>query len=300
MLVKQFENYFNSIYEANELLSNQQLTHTLFEHCHVPVGVTALHFENISVVYLQTSCARLTEGVGKQDYLTFVFFPEMENCTTINAQKTRKNIFMSIKNNQKFKLFTCGVHTEFSLLINKKLFIQKFENYLHGHYFDENFIFYNIMNIETVKNMIAFANKIASHQHTLTQKEIEDFFIESILETILISPHDEIIKKEMIIATKLYNEIVEQYQSDINISSLCANLKISHKTAGDAFKKHYALTPNKFLQKLRMWKIHEELSNNTNVKIKNIASRYGYNHMGNFSKKFKDFFGYLPSAVKNY
>lgn len=99
--------------------------------------------------------------------------------------------------------------------------------------------------------------------------------------------------KPVDIMQSLYFFITTHYMENISFSNFAASHYISTSYLSRTFKKHYGVSPEKMLVKLRMDKA-KELLENTASTIKAISESLGYNDTYHFSKIFKKYFGLTP------
>ncbi len=90
----------------------------------------------------------------------------------------------------------------------------------------------------------------------------------------------------------------------INIEEIAKKFKLSERSLRNYFKEELSTSPKQYLTTLRLTKIRDELKVATMEKglvekglVEKTARRFGFNHMGQFSKAYKEFFGELPSET---
>lgn len=83
----------------------------------------------------------------------------------------------------------------------------------------------------------------------------------------------------------------------ISIQHIAKKFKLSERTLRNYFQNELNTSPKKYLIVLRLTKIRDELKVLSREKgvLEKTARRFGFHHMGQFSKAYKDFFGELPS-----
>ena len=85
----------------------------------------------------------------------------------------------------------------------------------------------------------------------------------------------------------------------LSIEEIAKKFKLSERTLRNYFKEELNTSPKQYLTALRLTKIRDELKVSGMEKglIEKTARRFGFHHMGQFSKAYKDFFGELPSET---
>ncbi len=86
---------------------------------------------------------------------------------------------------------------------------------------------------------------------------------------------------------------------DLSIETLCEAVGVSHRTLLYAFREHYGLAPKRFLVIYRLNGVRRDFYRlgGQGVKIIDVASHWGFWHMGQFAADYRRLFGELPSAT---
>lgn len=89
--------------------------------------------------------------------------------------------------------------------------------------------------------------------------------------------------------------------SDRNISlkDLCKVSAVSERTLEYAFLEKFQINPSQYIKahKLHLVKKHLIMHKGSKLKISDVASLYGFHHLGQFSHDFKRQFGINPSKI---
>lgn len=95
------------------------------------------------------------------------------------------------------------------------------------------------------------------------------------------------------------DQVYKHMDAKINIDSLAKQHQVSKKTLHNGFKSLFGFTPNHFLRQLKLNLVHNELkkSNPKESTVLRIAQKWGFMHMGNFSKCYSRLFGEIPSQT---
>ncbi len=85
----------------------------------------------------------------------------------------------------------------------------------------------------------------------------------------------------------------------ISIEEIARKFNLSERSLRNYFKEELNTSPKQYLTTLRLTKIRDELKVATMKKglVEKTARRFGFNHMGQFSKSYKEYFGELPSGT---
>lgn len=115
------------------------------------------------------------------------------------------------------------------------------------------------------------------------------------------------------ISTKLYTDkrsnaiininmiLEEQLEQNYSVPQLCLMCGVSIRTLEYTIKSQYDLTPIQYIKKIKLNKVRNVFlkTNSKEIKIIDIANKYGFWHMGQFAKDYKNLFGELPSETIN-
>lgn len=142
----------------------------------------------------------------------------------------------------------------------------------------------------------------------LYSEEIENQMVEQILYVTLkyIDETNEIVQKSIIrkrdVALKKSLEyIIENRNRLLSVKELCDFSKVSERTLEYAFIEKYQVSPSHYVKAHHLNLVKNELllSKGQKVKVADIASRYGFYHMGQFSIDFRKQFGISPSKIND-
>lgn len=92
----------------------------------------------------------------------------------------------------------------------------------------------------------------------------------------------------------------ERCAEDISITDLCAATGATRRTLHLGFMELYGVPPMRYLKALRLCKVRRELSKmmDREVRVTDVAMRWGFLHLGRFASDYRQFFGELPSVQK--
>ena len=85
----------------------------------------------------------------------------------------------------------------------------------------------------------------------------------------------------------------------LNLDEIAKKFKLSGRSLRNYFQEQLNISPKQYLIALRLTKIRDELQvlENKTGSVEKTARRFGFHHMGQFSKAYKEFFGELPSET---
>lgn len=100
-------------------------------------------------------------------------------------------------------------------------------------------------------------------------------------------------------ALDIRDQVYHHMDGKISLKSLSNQHQISEKTLQNSFKSLFGFTPVHFLRQLKLNLVRNDL-NKSNIEqntVSNIALKWGFTHMGRFSRYYTDLFGENPSQT---
>lgn len=86
--------------------------------------------------------------------------------------------------------------------------------------------------------------------------------------------------------------------SSITLDALAAHAGCGYRTLQIAFKDHYGMSPMAYVKRVRLSLAHEDLLRAADgATVSDVALKWGFAHLGWFSKKYLEQFGVLPSQT---
>ena len=98
--------------------------------------------------------------------------------------------------------------------------------------------------------------------------------------------------------SKAYKYIKANAQEAISNEVLAQIAGVSTRTLYVGFNKFLGMSPQIYLRNYRLERVNDELKQApSNARINEIAQKWGFTHMGRFSRDFKERFGVAPSSI---
>jgi AraC family transcriptional regulator, ethanolamine operon transcriptional activator len=94
---------------------------------------------------------------------------------------------------------------------------------------------------------------------------------------------------------------IEEFNNKpLQVIDLCKATEVSVRTLRYAFVEHFGISPKAYLLRYRLNKVRNTLrsANPSITKIGDIASQWGFWHMGQFAADYRNLFGELPSTTR--
>lgn len=96
-------------------------------------------------------------------------------------------------------------------------------------------------------------------------------------------------------SVRLMEKWIEQ---PLPVAAIAKRVKVSSKTLEAVFKKHVGMTPGRFYLNLRL-KSANRMVNDSNLSLREIAVRSGFNSLSAFSRAYAQNFGMAPRNVRS-
>ncbi len=99
------------------------------------------------------------------------------------------------------------------------------------------------------------------------------------------------------LAKKAQDYALEHIDERMHLADLCQAMRVSERTLRYAFQDVLSMSPVAYLTRLRLHRVHKCLKEATrrSTTVTTEALRWGFWHVGDFSKAYKECFGELPS-----
>ena len=100
------------------------------------------------------------------------------------------------------------------------------------------------------------------------------------------------------IARRVASMLHERCREDLSVSDLCAAARASRRTLHLGFMELYGMGPMGYLRVLRLNGVRQDLrdAGNSCCSITDIATSWGFTHLGRFAGAYRAHFGVLPSS----
>ncbi len=110
---------------------------------------------------------------------------------------------------------------------------------------------------------------------------------------------DKIVKEKHFMYLEARAYMHTHLREQIGIEEISKKVNLSVRSLRNYFQEELGTSPKQYLTALRLTKIRDELKVLPLEKgvVERTARQFGFQHMGRFSKNYKDFFGELPSKT---
>ncbi|MGB5293848.1 MAG: helix-turn-helix domain-containing protein [Thermoanaerobaculia bacterium] len=92
--------------------------------------------------------------------------------------------------------------------------------------------------------------------------------------------------------------ITEELDEHLTVQQICDAVGVSERTLRYAFQEQLGVSPKRYLQSVRLNRVRREIRTSPpDVKIADVANRWGFWHMGQFAGDYRRHFDELPSET---
>src|SRR5271166_3308190 len=129
-------------------------------------------------------------------------------------------------------------------------------------------------------------------------REVENAVLDTLLGSVLDRSRPEGTRFRQKIARKAEEYLRTCCRDPISISDLCAAVGATRRTLHLGFVELYGVPPMHYLRAIRLRGAREDLTNarGRDLRVTDVAMKWGFEHLGRFALSYRDFFGALPSA----
>lgn len=94
----------------------------------------------------------------------------------------------------------------------------------------------------------------------------------------------------------------ERCAEDISITDLCQATGATRRTLHLGFFELYGMSPMAYLKALRLCRVRRDLAraHDAGMSVTDVATRWGFCHLGRFASDYRSFFGELPSTHRDH
>jgi len=293
-LKKEFDNYVGMATSAVDwtLFCSYQLQPDFTEGIY-----KILQLPSMQIAYTDMSGGVMFDFVAPEKCITFSIMKNIAQKACIDQMKLETGM-IAVIDDKKIYNFMCSDRVElidisFNKNSNLKL-RKKLQKAVDKHYQDDD---------QTITLLLKdIIDKFADNKtlDTDTSQELEAKITEAMLQLLDTQeaqiPH---FTKSEKIALEIKQKLFNHMDGKMTIESLAKEYTISSKSLQNAFRSLFDLSPNQFTRLLKLNLVHHELihSRSTDTSVMRIAQKWGFAHMGRFSKYYTELFGENPSVT---
>ena len=296
ILEKEFNNYVDMATSAVDwtLFCTYQLQPNFSEGIY-----KILQLPSMQIAYTCMSGGIMFDYVAPEECITVSLMQNISQKACIDQMKLDTGM-IAVVDDKKVYNFICSAQVELlDISFNKNadpLLIKKLSKAVDRYFLDTDKKMTNLL-----KGIIdEYGDGGNTLLDTQTSMQIEEKITEAMLHLIEVEEANEphFTKSEKI-ALKIKKQLFKHMDHQMTVAALAQSHNISIKSLQNAFKSLFGITPNHFIRLLKLNLVHHELvqSEPTQTSVQRVAQKWGFVHMGNFSRYYKDLFGDHPSTT---
>ena len=93
--------------------------------------------------------------------------------------------------------------------------------------------------------------------------------------------------------------LTENAAQALTLGDLARVSGVAGRTLIQHFKDAYGISPMRYLRNHRLLRVREELLRDPAARVSEVATRWGFTHLGRFAQEYRRRFGELPSAARS-
>ncbi len=259
-----------------------------------------LQLPSMQIAYTKMDGGIMFDYVAPEKCITFSLMKEISKKAAIDHIKLETGMITVVDDKKKYNFMCSGPVEILDISLRKNAdpgLIEKLTQAVDKYYIDpdlkittliKGFITEFITNETTLKRELSMQMQM--------QMQITEAMLKLLEEQEAQTPH--FTKSEMI-ALKIKQELFKHMDHTMSVETLAKNHNISVKSLQNAFKSLFGLRPNEYMRLLKLNLVHHELtqSNASHTSVLKIAGKWGFKHMGRFSKFYTELFGENPSVT---
>jgi len=293
-LEKPFDNYLEMAESAVDwtLFCTYQLKPDFSEGIH-----KILQLPSMQIAFTDMRGGIMFDYVAPEECITISLMQHISQKACIDQMKLETSM-IAVVDDKKVYNFVCSDQVELlDISFNKNadpLLLEKLAPAVEKYYWDKG------QKIITLIKGIIDRYDAESPLDTETSAKIETEITTAILALLngqeAQEPH---FTKSEKIALKIKRELFKHMDHNMTVASLAKKHHISIKSLQNAFKSLFGITPNHFMRLLKLNLVHHELlqSGPAQITVQRAAQKWGFAHMGNFSRYYQELFGEKPSTT---
>ena len=295
-LNKAFDNYVEMATSAVDwtLFCSYQLQPNFSEGIH-----KILQLPSMQIAYTDMRGGIMFDYVTPEECITFSIMQNISKKACVDQMKLNTGMIIVVDDTKIYN-FTCSGRVELlDISLNKNadpILIKKLTQAVDKYYQDSDqkiTVLIKGFSDEFGERGSAVLDTSISMQ---IEKQISKAMLQLLDDQKAQIPH---FTKSEKIALEIKQKLFKHMDGKMTIASLAKNYTISTKSLQNAFRSLFDLTPNQFIRLLKLNLVHHELikSDSSKTSVLRVAQKWGFAHMGHFSKYYTELFGENPSVT---
>ena len=156
--------------------------------------------------------------------------------------------------------------------------------------------------VSVAKLMPARLEGIAENRQSISTKLIINDLLPLFVDVLTAEPHTFLAEKKSsrrVLARQAESLLRQNLHTPITLTNLCQSLSKSQRSLYYAFQECYGVPPMQYLKILRLNGVYRKLQSTepTKTRVTEVATDWGFWHLGQFSRDYRNMFGESPSTT---
>jgi len=292
-LKKEFNNYVEMAENAVDwtLLCSYQLKPSFTEGIY-----KIIQLPSMQIAYTKMEGGVMFDYVAPEECITFSLMKQVSKKACIDQMKLETGMLAVVDDKKIYNFMCSGPVKILDISLRKNAdprLIEKLTQAVDKYYIDPD------LKITTlIKGFITefITNETTLERELSMQMQITEAMLKLLEEQEAQTPH---FTKSEKIALKIKQELFKHMDHTMSVETLAKNHNISVKSLQNAFKSLFGLRPNEYMRLLKLNLVHHELvhSDSSQTSVQKVARKWGFKHMGRFSRYYTELFGENPSVT---
>lgn len=266
----------------------------------LPHGIVGQHkilqLDSMQITYGERLGGLMNDIVTAKDCFTFAVIEESEDKMCLHRTKLKAGDIIFFDDSQAFsfifngniKFCVVNIKNE-SLGVYKEVFLKALQHTIKDT---------DAVLSKTLRKVWKEREKLFESVESCQKIELETCEVLRSLLKAQIPQMSKLTKGEEI-ALDIRNRVYAHMDGKINIKDLAREYQVSERSLQHSFKSLFGFAPVQFLRILKLNHIHHELKRVSpqDTSVSKVATKWGFTHLGYFSKYYTDLFGENPSTT---
>ena len=257
-----------------------------------------IQLPSMQIVYSQMDGGVMFDYVSPEDCITFSIMKNITQTAGTDHIKLKTGMIAVTDDKKRYNFHCSGPVELLDISLRKDAdprLLKKLTKAVDKYYIDSE--------LKMTTLIKSFITEFVTNETTLErelsmqmQMQISEAMLKLLEEQEAQTPH---FTKSEKIAIEIKQKLFKHMDHTMSVETLAKNHNISVKSLQNAFRFLYGLRPNEYMRLLKLNLVHHELtqSNASHTSVQKVARKWGFRHMGRFSKYYTELFGENPSIT---
>ena len=262
-----------------------------------PRALTGLHqilqLETMMISLVVRPGGMMHDVLSAKDSISFAVHIDLEDKACLDRMKCQKGDIVLFDDKKPYNYMTNSKVKLSVLTIHKDSFgdmLPIFEDSIMYKYIDID----GRLGILSKKIWDKYTSSLSNLDYKNSEQEILDILIEIVRSQKALPPT---LTKGEEVAFVIRKQLYEHMDGNLKVSDLANQYNISERGLQNSFKSLFGFTPKLFMRQLKLNLVRHELSQDvsSDTTVMKVANKWGFMHMGRFSKFYNQLFEEKPS-----